>query len=179
ITSLLKEHGFNVTVDQDTLLANTGLYNLYANNALQVEQETRRSAGVANKLNSPLSNNGIPSTSDLRSFIRDKLPEYMMPSHFVLLDTLPRLPNGKLDRKALPAADYIQPEGEQDFVAPRTPTEELLADIWMQVLNVERVGVYDNFFDRGGHSLLATQLVSRVRETFRVEMPLRTLFTAP
>jgi FkbM family methyltransferase len=179
ITSLLKEHGFNVTVDQDALLANTGLYNLYAINASLVEQETRRSAGVANKLNSSPSSQGVPSISDLRSFISAKLPEYMMPSHFVMLETLPRLPNGKLDRKALPAADYIRPEGEQDFVAPRTPAEELLADIWAQVLNVDRVGVHDNFFDRGGHSLLATQLVSRVRETFRVELPLRALFAAP
>ncbi len=165
-------------MDHDALLANTGLFNLYAINASQVEQETRRSAGVANKFNSSLSY-GIVSPGDLRSFIRDRLPEYMMPSHFVMLETLPRLPNGKLDRKALPAADYIRLDGEQDFVAPRTPTEELLADIWAQVLNAERIGVYDNFFDRGGHSLIATQLVSRVRETFQVELPLRVLFTTP
>jgi len=179
ITLLLKEHGFNVTVDQDALLANTGLYNLYAINASQVDQETRRSAGVANKLSSPPADQVILSISDLRNFIRDKLPEYMMPSHFVMLETLPRMPNGKLDRNALPAPDYTRPEGEQDFVAPRTPVEELLADIWAQVLNIEPVGVHDNFFDRGGHSLLATQLVSRVRETFHVELPLRALFSAP
>jgi amino acid adenylation domain-containing protein len=118
----------------------------------------------------------LPTTTDLRSFLKEKLPEYMVPVVFVLLDALPLTPNGKVDRRALPSPDRSRPELNKAFVAPRTPTEELLVEIWAQLLNIERVGIHDNFFDLGGHSLLATQLVSRVRETFQVEIPLRRLF---
>ena len=112
-------------------------------------------------------------------FLKDKLPEYMVPAVFVLLDALPLMPNGKIDRRALPAPDRTRPELDKAFVAPRTPTEELLAEIWAQLLDIERVGIHDNFFDLGGHSLLATQVVSRVREAFQVEIPLRRLFEVP
>jgi acyl carrier protein len=119
------------------------------------------------------------STADeLRRFLKDKLPDHMVPVGFVLLDTLPLLPNGKIDRRALPAPDRSRPELKA-FVAPRTPTEELLADIWAQLLDIEPVGVHDDFFDLGGHSLLATQLVSRVRDAFHAEIPLRRLFEVP
>ena len=120
-----------------------------------------------------------PAASDLRGFLRGKLPEYMVPSAFVLLDALPLMPNGKVDRRALPAPDRTWPELETRIVVPRTPTEELLAEIWVQVLGIERVGVHDNFFELGGHSLLATQVVSRIRDAFEVEMPLRRLFELP
>ncbi len=116
---------------------------------------------------------------DLRRFLRQKLPEYMVPSAFVLLDSLPLMPNGKVDRRALPARDPARPQFEKAFVAPRTSTEEVLAEIWAQILGIERVGIYDNFFDLGGHSLLATQVVSRMRDAFQVEIPLRRLFEAP
>jgi len=120
------------------------------------------------------------STADeLRRFLKDKLPEYIVPAVFVLLDTLPLLSNGKIDRQALPAPDRTRPELDKSFVAPRTPTEELLAQIWAQLLDLERVGVDDNFFDLGGHSLLATQAVSRMREAFQVEISLRRLFEVP
>ena len=102
-----------------------------------------------------------------------------MPAIFMLLDAFPLTVNGKVDRRALPTPDGRQPELDEVFVACRTPTEELLAAIWSQVLGVERVGIYDNFFQLGGHSLLATQVVSRIREAFQVEMPLRRLFEAP
>ncbi len=118
----------------------------------------------------------LPTTTELRSFLSEKLPEYMTPALFVLLDALPLMPNGKVDRRALPAPDRVRPELDESFVAPRTPTEELLSEIWAQVLEIERVGIYDNFFDLGGHSLLATQVVSRIREAFQVELPLRRLF---
>ena len=121
----------------------------------------------------------LPTTTDLRNFLKEKLPEYMVPAVFVLLDALPLMPNGKIDRRALPAPDRSRPELDGAFVAPRTPTEELLAEIWAQLLNIERVGIHDNFFDLGGHSLLATQLVSRMRESFQVEIPLRRLFEVP
>jgi amino acid adenylation domain-containing protein len=121
----------------------------------------------------------FPTTTDLRNFLRDKLPEHMVPAVFVSLDALPLMPNGKTDRRALRAPDQSRPELDQAFLAPRSATEELLVDIWVELLGIERIGVHDNFFDLGGHSLLATQLVSRVREAFQVEIPVRRLFEAP
>ncbi|HYO58031.1 amino acid adenylation domain-containing protein, partial [Archangium sp.] len=112
----------------------------------------------------------------LRAFLKERLPEYMVPSALVLLDALPLTPNGKVDRRALPAP-ASQEEGA--FVAPRSPGEELVAGIWAQLLGVSKVGVHNNFFELGGHSLLAMQLLSRVRETFKVELPVRSLFGAP
>jgi amino acid adenylation domain-containing protein len=120
-----------------------------------------------------------PTANELRGFLKDKLPEHMMPAVFVLLDALPLTANGKIDRRALPTPNGQRPELDEAFVASHTATEELLAQIWGQVLGVERVGIYDNFFHLGGHSLLATQVVSRIRETFQVEMPLRCMFEAP
>ncbi|HEX8271798.1 MAG TPA: amino acid adenylation domain-containing protein, partial [Longimicrobiaceae bacterium] len=113
----------------------------------------------------------------LRAHLAERLPEYMVPAAFVHMDALPVNPNGKLDRRALPAPD-LAPTGER-YEAPRTPAEEVLAGIWAEVLGVERVGVEDGFFDLGGHSLLATRVVSRVRQVFGVEVPLRALFEGP
>jgi amino acid adenylation domain-containing protein len=119
-----------------------------------------------------------PSVSQLRSFLEDRLPDYMAPSSFVFLDTLPLNPNGKVDRKALPMPDQSRPEQAVLFVPPSTLDEKTIAEIWAKVLKVDRVGIHDNFFDLGGHSLLATQIVSRIREAFAVELPLRSLFEA-
>ncbi|HEY0733618.1 MAG TPA: amino acid adenylation domain-containing protein, partial [Herpetosiphonaceae bacterium] len=115
--------------------------------------------------------------STLRTFLGQHLPDYMLPSAFVTLDALPLTPNGKVDRKALPAPDGTSPE--MIFVAPRTPTEAVLVDLWSDVLGAEQIGVHDNFFALGGHSLLATQLVSRIRSTLSVDLPLRQVFAAP
>jgi acyl carrier protein len=120
-----------------------------------------------------------PTASELRQFLKQQLPEYMVPSAFVTLDSLPLTPNGKIDRRALPAPDNTRPFGEGAYVAPQTPVEEMLAGIWAQVLEVKQVSIHDNFFDLGGHSLLATQLISRLRDTFCVEFPLRGLFESP
>jgi amino acid adenylation domain-containing protein len=120
-----------------------------------------------------------PTINELRSFLKEKLPEYMIPSAFVLLDALPLTPNGKLDRQALPAPDQNRPEPEESYIAPRTPVEEMLAEIWAEVLKLDKVGVHDNFFELGGHSLLATQVISRVRNTFLVEVGVRSLFEMP
>ncbi|MEI2579470.1 non-ribosomal peptide synthase/polyketide synthase [Scytonema sp. PRP1] len=114
------------------------------------------------------------TTSELRQFLSHKLPEYMIPQAFVMLEFLPLTPNDKVDHRALPAPD-LQSDADK-YVAPRTPTEEMLVQIWAQVLKVEQVGIHDNFFELGGHSLLATQLVSRIRKIFQVELPLRELF---
>jgi amino acid adenylation domain-containing protein len=117
--------------------------------------------------------------SELRSFLQEKLPEYMIPSTFVLLDGLPLTPNGKVDRRKLPLSEQIRPEMERSCVAPRTPVEKMLAAIWVEILGLQQVGVEDNFFHLGGHSLLAMQLVSRIRNTLHVELPLRRLFESP
>ncbi|AGC43389.1 non-ribosomal peptide synthetase [Myxococcus stipitatus DSM 14675] len=119
-----------------------------------------------------------PEVGELRRALLRHLPEFMVPSAFVVLEALPLNPSGKVDRKALPAPES---SGLSDapFVAPRNAAEQALADIFAQVLRVERVGVHDSFFALGGHSLLATQLVSRVRANLRVELPLRALFEAP
>jgi amino acid adenylation domain-containing protein len=120
-----------------------------------------------------------PTVSELRRYLQAHLPDYMVPSAFVSLPALPLTPNGKIDRRALPTPDGARPELEHTFVAPRTPTEALLVELWNDVLGTERVGVHDNFFDLGGHSLLATQLVSRVRNALLVDLPLRDVFAAP
>jgi acyl carrier protein len=117
---------------------------------------------------------GAAEADALRAHAGRSLPEYMVPSAFVPLDALPLTPNGKLDRKALPAPE-LAPAADR-YVAPRTPVEEVLAGIWAELLHLERVGVHDSFFELGGHSLLATRLVSRIRERFNVELPLRALF---
>jgi len=117
---------------------------------------------------------------ELRSFLADRLPDYMVPARFVLLDALPLTPNEKPDRAALPAADGVRLEAVADYVAPRIPLEEQLAEIWAELLDLDDVGVHDDFFtELGGHSLLATQLVSRLRDTFGIDLPLRALFEAP
>jgi amino acid adenylation domain-containing protein len=116
---------------------------------------------------------------ELRRAIKDKLPSYMIPSVFVVLEALPLTPNGKIDRQALPAPDHSRPDLEGAFVAPRTPIEEMIAAIWSQVLKLEKVGIHDNFFSLGGHSLLATQVAHRVRDTFNVDLPLRLFFETP
>lgn len=120
-----------------------------------------------------------PSTSELHQFLKAMLPEYMVPSAFVTLDTLPLSPNGKVDRRALPLPDHTRPELSNAFVAPRTPVEETLASIWQEVLGLDQIGVNDNFFELGGHSLTATQVVSRVCDAFQIELPLRRVFDMP
>jgi amino acid adenylation domain-containing protein len=116
----------------------------------------------------------------LRSFLEGRLPDYMIPSAFVLLEEIPLTPNGKVNRNALPAPGHERADLETEYIAPRTPTEEKLAVIWSEVLGVTRIGINDNFFTQlGGHSLTATQLISRVREAFDIELPIRTLFEGP
>ncbi|HVR97728.1 MAG TPA: amino acid adenylation domain-containing protein, partial [Thermoanaerobaculia bacterium] len=124
---------------------------------------------------------GEARPEELRRHLRDRLPEYMVPSAFVALDALPLTPSGKVDRKALPAPEST-PETDTDYAAPSDPSDpisELLAVIWAEVLGTGRVGVHDDFFALGGHSLLATRVVSRVRAVLGVELPLRALFAAP
>jgi acyl carrier protein len=123
-------------------------------------------------------NDPVPS-SELRTYLRGRLPEVMVPSAFVFLDQLPRTPNGKVDRRALPAAGPTVSGAETAYEPPRTPLEKRLATMWAELLGAPRVGVHDNFFDLGGQSLLATRLVARLRDGLGVELPLRDVFEAP
>jgi aspartate racemase len=119
------------------------------------------------------------SVAELRRYLQERLPDYMVPVRFVMLDALPVTPNGKMDRKALPVPDEGRTPLDTDFVAPRTPVEEQLATLWLEVLGLEAVGIQDNFFELGGHSLLATKVISRVRDHFHMELPLVRLFQRP
>jgi amino acid adenylation domain-containing protein len=116
------------------------------------------------------------TNSELRSFLKERLPDYMLPSAFLALDELPLTRSGKVDRRALPAPESSDVESDYGYAAPLNHVEEILAEIWADLLGVERVGVDDNFFDLGGHSLMAARLVSRVRDALGVELPLRRLF---
>ena len=119
------------------------------------------------------------NVSDLRSHLKERLPEYMIPSAFVYLDALPLTSHGKIDRRALPAPDSERPALAEAFIAPRTPAEKSLASIWTKLLGINRIGINDDYFELGGDSLLATQLVSQVRSVFEVELPLVELFRHP
>ncbi|GDZ93325.1 McnC protein [Planktothrix agardhii CCAP 1459/11A] len=118
----------------------------------------------------------ILTIDEIRQFLKAKLPDYMVPNAFVILEALPLTPNGKIDRRALPAPD-LQSKGE--YIAPRNPIEEKIAQIWAEVLKLERVSIEDNFFELGGHSLLATQVISRCQQAFEIALPLRYLFESP
>jgi acyl carrier protein len=113
------------------------------------------------------------TAAKLRAYLRERLPEYMIPSVFVELDFLPTAASGKVDRGALASLNGVKPESETSFVAPRTVVEEELATVWMNVLGTERVGVHDNFLDLGGHSLSAFQIIARVREIFAVDLSIQ------
>jgi len=121
----------------------------------------------------------VPTLSELRDFLKSKLPEYMVPSFFMFLDALPLTPNGKLDRNALPEPDMNRQVLDTDFIAPSSPVEKLLAEIWSKVLNINRIGTHDNFFELGGQSLLATQVLIRVGEQLSMDIPLTALFEKP
>jgi acyl carrier protein len=121
----------------------------------------------------------LPASGELRAFLKKKLPEYMLPSVYLGLDKLPLTPHGKVDRRALPRSEGAMHALDAPFVAPDNAIEEVLAEIFAEVMKVERVGVNDNFFDLGGHSLLAAQLISRVRKDFQPDLPLRKSLKRP
>ncbi|BAY05184.1 amino acid adenylation domain-containing protein [Anabaena cylindrica PCC 7122] len=125
------------------------------------------------------SNQNSPSeiSHQLREYLKQKLPDYMIPSAFVVLESFPLTTNGKIDCRSLPAPNFA--DSGSNYVAPRTPTEEIIAHIWSQVLKIETIGIDDNFFELGGHSLLATQVISRIRQSFNLEIPLYLLFEFP
>ncbi|HEY2362866.1 MAG TPA: amino acid adenylation domain-containing protein [Candidatus Angelobacter sp.] len=121
----------------------------------------------------------LPSTTELRSHLQGRLPDYMLPSAFVMVDSMPLTDTGKIDRSALPGPEEVRPGLAQKYVAPRSALEQVLAGIFVEILKVERVGIQDNFFELGGHSLLATQVTSRIRQLLSVNLPLKKLFEEP
>ncbi|HEY0604627.1 MAG TPA: condensation domain-containing protein, partial [Herpetosiphonaceae bacterium] len=166
VAYVVEEQRNNGTKEQENLEPRT--------KNLDVEPDGSRTPGGHPVLGSSLGE-GLSST--LRAFVKERLPEYMLPAAIVVLERLPLTPNGKVDRRALPAPDYTQ--AAETFVAPRTPLETQIAGIWAEVLGIARVGVTDNFFALGGHSLLATQVITRIREACQIELPLRALFETP
>lgn len=119
------------------------------------------------------------TVSDLRAYLSQKLPNYMIPSYFVAVDEIPLTPNGKVDRKALPSPGETRPELEENYVEPRNPIEGNLVAIWGKALNINQVGIHDNFVELGGNSLAAVQVIAQVHQVFQVELPLRSPFDAP
>jgi acyl carrier protein len=121
-----------------------------------------------------------PTTNELRRWLLSKLPDYMVPSAFVIVDTFPLTPSGKIDRQAITQQRSDRLTLDHSFVAPRNAVEHVLASLWKDVLGVDQIGVEDNFFnDLGGHSLLATQLITRTRDTFHIKIPLQLIFEHP
>jgi acyl carrier protein len=124
-------------------------------------------------------NGQAPSATGLRQFLHEKLPDYMVPSAFVVLDQLPLTPNGKVDRRALPEPAELRPSLDTAYVAPLTPPQKTVARIWQELLHVEKVGLHDNFFDLGGHSLLVVQAQAKLREALGIDLPVVRLFQYP
>ncbi|MDY6802248.1 MAG: amino acid adenylation domain-containing protein [Cyanobacteriota bacterium] len=179
ISQLLEQHGFELTVQQESWLEQTGLYNIYAigrdrgRGEERIDTQKEQNDPSEKKWNSP---NLL--IHELQSYLKQQLPQFMIPSFLVLQEAFPLTPNGKLDLDALRAPDS-KARAEINYIEPKTDTEKQIAAVWQDLLSVERVGVDDNFFNLGGHSLLATQMISRLRSAFEIDLPLRTAFDRP
>jgi amino acid adenylation domain-containing protein/FkbM family methyltransferase len=180
IMDLLKRHDYQLAVEQANLLANTGLYTVYARRSSQVRPlmaEPQRNTSL-DRL-PPLLSRCLVSAAELQRFLHTQLPDYMVPAAFVQVEALPLTPNGKVDRHALPVPDETNTLRDRPLEAASTPIEQRLAGIIASLLGLERVGRDDNFFMLGGHSLLGTQVIMQVTELFGVDLSLRTIFEAP
>jgi amino acid adenylation domain-containing protein/FkbM family methyltransferase len=185
VCRLLKQYGFEVHFEQDIILETAGMFNVYARrseNPGRVADSRKADKSAINGRD--LARRRIWEGPDalkreLAEFTGTKLPDYMVPGLFVLLDGLPKTPSGKLNRSALVRIANDQLQNRAEFIPPRTTLEQKLAATWTEVLGISRIGISDNFFDLGGHSLSATQMVARVRDEFEVELPLRLIFEHP
>ena len=173
VHELLAMRGYEVHVEEDTAIRGTGLYNVYA-----LSPQRRRSAKseLGRYPTESTPSVGLVTTPGLRAYLSEKLPEYMVPSFFVLLDQLPLTPSGKLDRSALPDPHDRNIGARAIYVPPRTETQRIVAAIWKEVLQIEKIGMNDNFFDLGGHSLLLVRVNSKIRQTFGCDLPLVEMF---
>lgn len=177
ITTLLRQHDFEVLVEQDALLSKTQLCYVYAIRPQEGRQLIREQSADAHLRPVACVDEEILTPATMRRHLNERLPRHMVPQAFVLMERFPLMPNGKLDRQALPPCENMQPAA--DFLRPRTETEQALAAIWSELLQIENVGVDDDFFDLGGQSLLAIKMVSRIRDVFEVDVQLRNLFERP
>ena len=172
VESILRRHGFEVAAEQESTLADTGLYNVYARRSALVSGTD----GTPEAARSWFSPTGL--IEELRKELRQSLPDYMVPATFILLERLPLTNNGKLDRRALPMPGTDRLVAER-FVAPRSPAESIVAKVWCEVLGLPQVGVDDSFFDLGGHSLLLAKVHARLNEHFGVDISIVELFRHP
>jgi iturin family lipopeptide synthetase A len=180
IGSLLEQHGFEYLVEQDPLLRKTELCYVYAiRPSAGHGRLVRQQQAQAHFRALPAADREILTPAGLRKELKERLPHYMVPSAFVMMEKFPLTSNGKIDRNALPDPSSEARQPSREFVSPRTETESALAAIWVDLLKVERVGINDDFFDLGGHSLLAIKTVSRIRDAFQVDLTLRNLFESP
>jgi amino acid adenylation domain-containing protein len=171
----VKIRGFRVELGE--IEAFLGQHPLVRDNIVLVQQEE---AGNAQLIAYVVAKTEVvPSINELRSFLKEKLPDHMIPSIFVMLENLPLAPSGKVDRKALPQPDNLRPELETAYVSPRNDIERAVAEIWQKILKVEKVGIQDNFFDLGGHSLNMLQVYSKLRELFKADLAITDLFKYP
>ena len=178
ISELLEARGFDLLVEQDEMLMETSLYNICAVLPGKTSANVQRDAPSTVDPERPWVKKSA-FIEDLRQAVQARLPYYMIPSAFVVLESLPLTPNGKVDRRALPPPGSTRSKTDEAYIAPRSPLERALVDIWANILLVERFGVRDNFFALGGDSLQAIQVLSRLRSVFLVEMPLHRFFAAP
>jgi hypothetical protein len=172
ISALLEQRGFKVTAEQDESLRDTDRYNVYASrngNRAQKNQHAEKHTIIT----------PIASASEFRKALKDQLPDYMIPSTFVLLEKLPLTRNGKVDRAALAALDARRTDDTASYVAPQNQMEQAIARIWQDALRVERVGANDNFFELGGHSLLMAQVHSRLVNTLGRPISMVEMFQHP
>lgn len=176
LINLLEKHGFAVFAEEDSYIKGSGLYNVYAT---RTPKNGKSNAPESAPYPVPVIKDEILTGGQLRQYLKNKLPDYLVPSAFVLLESLPMTPNGKVDRKALPAPEEIRAGAEKSYDAPKDELEIRLTKIWEQLLGVQPIGVSDNFFDLGGHSLLAVRLFSQIEKLFHKNLPLATLFEAP
>jgi amino acid adenylation domain-containing protein/FkbM family methyltransferase len=180
INALLEQHGFEVLVEQDPLLRKTELHYVYAIRPSDAGPRlVRQQAPDAHVRSVPSADRGLLTPATLRGFLRERLPQYMVPSAFAMMERFPLTANGKIDRQAFPSVSGDHSRAAQDPAEPQTETEKALAAIWKDLLNVEKVGLNDDFFDLGGHSLLAIRLISQLRSAFGVDVGLRSLFDRP
>lgn len=183
ISALLEKHGYEYAIEQDPWLDGTQLYYIYAirpSADRRLMRDQPRNAHVREMIvRSDVLLTRRDLERELRGLLRRKLPDYMIPSVFVYLDAMPLTPNGKVDRRALPAPGPSRTELRESYIAPRTPVEEALAGIWAEVLGRDRVGINDNFFEIGGHSLLAIRAISRINKAFQVDLAVASFFEKP
>jgi acyl carrier protein len=176
-----KIRGFTVEVAEieRALLEHPSIQEAVVVPTADTEGDNRLIGYVVVETTTPAMRERRPTASELRSFVKTKLPEYMIPSVFVFMERLPLTSNGKIDRRALPLPGQSAPNTSTAYVAPLTPIERQIAEVWAEVLKLDNIGIHDNFFDLGGHSLMAMQLVSKLRERLHVELSVRSFFEAP